>query len=225
MSGFLQKLRVVALGQAHDLLDKAIDMDSPSALRQYTRDLEEALDKMTLEAANQGGLVRTLTREKQDLETRITSLRATITKQIADGKTEAARANGALVLQLTQQLQSKSTELENQKQTSAKLDQNVQQLQAKHQLIVSRVNDLARLDRNTKMKEQSAAAMNAAAKLVNAGADISIDDIQQRMQSRNDVASEKFDRAMGGIQSHDETDQSQLDALMNELAPQPVEKK
>ena len=67
MSGFLQKLRIVTLGAAHDLLDREIDMNSPSALRQYVRDLEDAIGKMNSELAVQEGGVRTLNREYGDL--------------------------------------------------------------------------------------------------------------------------------------------------------------
>src|SRR5258708_40052018 len=95
MSGFIAKLRVVTLGTVHDLLDKAIDLNSPSVIRQYTRDLEDALDRMKQEAVNQAGTVRTLQREKVELGDRIKTTEATIQRLVQQGHEDLARPKAA----------------------------------------------------------------------------------------------------------------------------------
>src|SRR2546430_4877220 len=51
--------------------------------------------------------------------------------------------------------------------------------------------------RDTKTKEAASSALNSASSLIDGGSDISVDDIETKMRARNDVASEKFDRAVG----------------------------
>lgn len=220
MTSFLNKLRVVTLGAAHDLLDKQIDLNSPSALRQYTRDLEDALDKMRNEAAVQAGQVRTMIREQGDLEHRIESSKIATTNLLKQGNKDGARVKAAEVVHMTAQLGSTVNALEAQKIASQNTDAAVAQLEAKHTDMVGRVRELERLDRDTKIKEQSAAAMQSASSLVQGGADISVDDIESKMRARNDVASEKFDRAIGSVKVEEDPNTSaQVDDLLNSLQP------
>jgi phage shock protein A len=220
MTSFLNKLRVVTLGSIHDLLDKEIDLNSPSALRQYVRDLEDALDKMRNEAAVQAGQVRTLDREKGDLEHRIETSKIATTNFLKQGSKDAARVKAAEVVRMTAQVESTTKALEAQKIASQATDSAVVQLEAKHADMVSKVRDLERLDRDTKIKEQSSAAMQSASSLVQGGADISIDDIESKMRARNDVASEKFDRAMGSVKTEeDPSTTAQVDDLLASLQP------
>src|SRR5512142_2884877 len=51
MASLWQKIRTLTLGNLHELLDAAIDLNSVAACKQYVRDLEEAKDKMRDQAA------------------------------------------------------------------------------------------------------------------------------------------------------------------------------
>ena len=218
MSGFLQKLRVVTLGSVHDLLDKAIDVNSPSALRQYVRDLEDALDRMRTEAAIQAGQIRTLTREKTDLENRIETTKATAKKLVEAGHEDLARPKAADILRMQKDLERTTENLETQKVTSAKIDKAVGDLDAKHTDIVYHVRELERLDRDSKAKEQAASSLAAAGRLVGGGVDLSVDDIESRMKERNDVASAKFDRAVGNVNTPtDPEHEAKVDELLASL--------
>lgn len=220
MAGFLQKLRTVTLGTAHDLLDKTIDLNSPSALRQYTRDLEDALSKLQNEAAAQAGAVRTLLREQGDLEHQIESAKINTTKFLAAGNKDAARAKAADVVRLQSQLQHINENLATQKELSQKLDASVAQIDAKHSDMVSRVRELERLDRQTKAMEQGARTSELAGKLMSSGVDISTDDIESKMRARNDVAQEKFDRAMGHIDTPEDPETAAaVDDMLAQLTP------
>jgi len=219
MSTFLNKLRTVVLGNVHDLLDKAIDMNSPSALRQYTRDLEDALDRMKSEAAVQAGQIRTLTREKGDIEHQIDSGIATIKGLQQSGKDELARNKAAEVVRLKDRLSRTVDSIASQQKTSEELDKSVALLDAKHTDMVSRVRELERMDLDTKAKEDAASALHSAGKVVSGLGDISIDDTESRMRARNDVAQEKFSRAVGSLQVEEDADTaSKVDDLLSEIS-------
>lgn len=225
MSGFLQKLRVITLGAAHDLLDKSIDLNSPSALRQYVRDLEDALSKMKSEAVIQAGAVRTLTRERGDLLASVEQKKASIQADVNANNQIRARQTATIVVTLQSQLDRNAGELENQKTASTNLDAAVERLETKHIDMVNRVRELERIDRTSKAKEQSANALESASRLASTGSAISIDDIESKVRSRGDVADEKFSRAMADTQiPEDPTTASAVDDLLASMQPTPQKK-
>jgi phage shock protein A len=224
---FGQKLRLVVLGNINDLLDKTIDLNSPAALRQYVRDLEDATARMRDEATKQDGQLRILRREASDLQSVIETAKA-ITQKILAGndanKTAIATAKASEIVGMQTRLAEKQDAIKTQEATSAKLDAAVASLDHKHSEILSRVRELERMDRDSKAKEAAATAVQAANKLVSGGADISVDDVQQRMRDRNDQASAKFDRAMndgvgGTFPQPDPTLKAAVDDLLKELSP------
>jgi phage shock protein A len=220
MTSFMQKLRVVMLGAAHDLLDKTIDLNSPSALRQYVRDLEDALSKMKSEAAIQAGAIRTLTREHDDFVTSIKAKKDSIQADINAGNQTRARQTATIVVTLQNQLERNEKDLASQKVASTSLDSAVELLELKHTDIVLRVRELERIDRTSKAKEQSAESLNAATKLSSMGSSISIDDIESKVRSRGDVADEQFSRAM--LDTNITQDQSMtqaVDDLLSSMRP------
>jgi len=221
MTGILAKIRIVALGAAHDLLDKTIDLNSPSALRQYVRDLESALDKLRNEAAIQAGQVRTMTRELGDLRHNI-EIETAIVKKIIDSANPAtmtlARYKSASIVQWQKYVPQREQELEDQKKAAVSIDDAVAKLDAKHTQMVQRVRELERIDRTTKAKEHASTALSAAGNLANSGAGISIDSIEQKMKARQDVADEKFDRAMSSVATEeDPTAAADVDDFLNSL--------
>ncbi len=219
--GLLAKIRIVALGSAHDLLDKAIDLNSPSALRQYVRDLEDALDKLRNEAAVQAGQVRTMTRELGDLQHNIeteTELVKRILAGTSPNKDTIARTKGTAIVGWQKEIPQRQQELEDQKKAATAIDEAVAKLDAKHTQMVQRVRELERIDRQTKAKESAASALSSSGGLVSGGVDISIDSVEQKMRARKDVADEKFDRAMGTVAvEEDPTQQADVDDFLNNL--------
>lgn len=214
----LAKIRVLTLGAANDLLDKAIDINSPSALRQYVRDLEDALDRLRNEAAMQAGMLRTLTREIGDLQHRIESETSVVQKLMASPTGQAlARTKATTIVAWKKELESKQEALQTQQTTSAGIDSAVAKLDAKHTLMVQQVRDLERTDRDTKAKEQAAHSLEAAGKLVGSLNGVSIDDIKGKMNARNDVANEKFARAMGTMEDDSSGDQAAVDDFLSSI--------
>jgi len=223
MTSFMQKLRVVTLGSVHDLLDKQIDMKSPTVVRQYVRDLEDALDKMRNEDAIQAGAVRTTTREKGDLEARIAKEKSNISNLLAGtaaNKTEMARLKGTLVVQMQGQLTTIEARLVDQQKTSADITSALNKLDATHTMAVNKLRDLENLDRDTKMKKSSADSVESINRVIGMGADISVDDIESRMRQQNDVQSVRFERAMDSTKTEEDPDTAAaVDSLLSDLQP------
>lgn len=223
MTSFMQKLRVITLGTVHDLLDKQIDMNQPTVVRQYIRDLEDALDKMRDEDARQAGAVRTTTREKGDLEAKIDKEKSNISNLLAGlaaNKTEMARMKGTLVVQMQSQVASLQTRLQDQQKTSSDISSALLKLESTHTLAVNKLRSLEALDRDTKMKRSSADSVESINKVMNMGADISVDDIESRMKEQNDVQSVRFERAMDSTKTEEDPNTAAaVDDLLADLQP------
>jgi phage shock protein A len=215
-----QKVRAVTLGGIHDLLDKAIDMNSTSVVRQYVRDLESALNNLTTEVAVQNGTLRTMAREKAELDAKIENQKVTVTQLLKSVDPTAAQlARDKAKLILTEQTQSATiaNQIATQTKTNNDLYATVQRMQAKHDEMVIRVRELERIDRDSKAKENAASAVKQAGSIFNSADTSSVDDLQERMLRRNDVANAKFDQAMGSVASEPETNSSEVDELLASL--------
>lgn len=223
MSNFLHTLRTVTLGAAHDVLDKAIDMNSPSALRQYVRDLEDALGHMQDEAAKQEGFVRNLIRQRDDMQKGVDQLKAIIAHCLAavPPKKEAAEARAREVVSQERFLKDVGPKIEAQQKALDSINDAVAKIKAKHAEYLQKVRDLERMDQTTKAQESAARAVNAAGTTLANGVDY--DSIENRMQQRSDVASARFDRAMGSLGASENDisseDKSSVDDLLASLAP------
>lgn len=218
MTGIVQKIKTVTMGKIHDLLDVTIDMDSPSVLRQHVRDLETALDSMKNQSAIQGGAVRTLRREKASSELRITNLKNKAKYHLDRGDEAQARNCLQSVVAEQKSVDAATADLVTQEQAEKNIDLALIQLENRHSTMITRLHELERLDRDSKNKEAAAAALGAASKLVAGAANVSIDNIETKMRARNDVASEKFERAIGDNTISEDPDTTfAVDALLNEL--------
>lgn len=224
-----QKLRLVVLGNAHELLNKAIDTNSPAALNQYVRDIEDNLTQLRASAATQEGQLRTMQREASDLQSSIATAKVTITKILAgsDPKKDAiAAAKASEVVRMQQRLTENDAAADQQRLAVSKLNDAVQQLENKHDDVVHKVRELDRLDRDSKAKDAAARSVESANQLLGGGIDI--DDVQDRLRQRNDVAGARFDRAMstgiggGGGVTDDPEHTDAVNSLLEELKPKEV---
>lgn len=196
MTSFFQKATIFAKGTAHDILDRAIDANNPTMLRQYVRELETAITNQKSEVVIAGGNVRTTTRELGDITHRLADETAAAKAAVTGGNTVLARAHGSSAVTLQEDLTAKTKEVEDAKTVVATLEGALAKMDAKHTEMVSAVRRLESLDRQTKIKTRSAVAMENVAAVGAMGADISIDNIQAKMQRNADVADERFDRAL-----------------------------
>ena len=84
MAGLFQKARMAALSSAHALLDKIIDLNSVGAVKQYVRDLENALEDLEDAAATEAGHVRTVQRDCIQLQSQMKELNQNIDFILSD---------------------------------------------------------------------------------------------------------------------------------------------
>lgn len=218
----LNKVRTLTLGATHDLIDKTIDLNNPSAVRQTVRDLESKITELKSNAAIQDGNLRTQIREQSELSARVETDKATITKLMASTDPNAVaiyKSKANLVLQNQKHLADMSDSITSQQNIATQMKATVVGLEAKHDQMVSRVHELERLDRDTKAKESAASAITAAGSVAGNIDSISVDDLADRMRRRNDVASAQFDQAAGSINT-DTPDSDDVNALLASLAPQ-----
>lgn len=217
MTGIFSKLRTIGLGETHDLLDKVIDLNSPSALRQYVRDLEEALDQLRGEAAVAAATVHTTKREIDDLNAKIETSRITATKLKNNGHPDQALEKAKEIVRLQNEVTNKQALLISETETSNKMDISVANITSKHAEMLSKVRELEALNQSSKAQTHAATALEHAGRLVGSGADISVDDVEGRMRAQNDIATEKLNRAMGAVTTSEdpETTAAAEDLLKN----------
>jgi len=218
MSGIFEKARLITLGNIHDLLDKAIDMNSPSMIRQQVRDLEDAEQKMAASKAEQAGALRTMAREKSDLDGKIATYKHDIASLLAtDPNSTVARSKAALVLQLQQQSESRAASIVDQQKLVDSMTTALQNVDAQHTMLVARLRELERLDRETKAKNSAAAAMEQFKSVSGSVNNASVDNVEDRMRRKNDAASARFDQAVSDLPSQPETNSADVDALLASL--------
>lgn len=212
------KVRVVTLGALNDLLDKAIDMNSPSALRQHVRDLEQAISQLENEQAAAPGRATTIKRQIKQTNDSIELGIKKIKEYQTNNNEGAARAKAKEVVELKKQLSTQEASLEVQNKTFADLTRGLDTLKANHSLMVNRIRELERLDRDTKVKEETAKAAKAASQVLSLGSEISIDNIEEKMRERNDVANSKFDSAMNNIHTPEtEQESDEINELLKNI--------
>ncbi len=233
MAGLFQKARVAALSAAHALMDKVVDLNSIGAVKQYVRDLENALEDLEDASAVAAGHVRSVQRDADQLQYQIKELNQNIDFILSDSKPEndhLATPLEARLIGFEQRMSSKSEEIATGQKTAQALSEAVSTLRTRYQSMVQQVIRLEALDRATKAKESAVNAMRQAGQIASAGSDVSIDAVAERIQRRADVADAKFERVMGEMSGQVEKDvivaqaQARLEARKARLSLPPVEK-
>ncbi|MBI4285820.1 MAG: PspA/IM30 family protein [Chloroflexi bacterium] len=209
MAGLFQKARVAALSTAHALLDKVIDMNSIGAVKQYVRDMENALEDLEDAAATAAGHVRTVQRDADQLRSQIKELNQNIDFIISDNNPAndyLAKPLEARLIGLEQRASTKDEEIAAGQKTAQALSEAVSALRTRYQNMVEQLRRLEAMDRAAKAKEAAVEAMRQAGRLASAGGDVSVDAVADRIQRRSDVADAKFERAMGEMSSQVQQD-------------------
>jgi len=75
----------------------------------------------------------------------------------------------------------------------------VDKMVSKHDAILARVRELETKDRSSKDLEQATRSIKSAGAALNDGVDSSVDNLAQRIDARNDVAQEEFNRTAGEL--------------------------
>jgi phage shock protein A len=211
------KASLTVRGNINDLLDKVIDLNSPSAVRQQARDIESELSHYGTDVAVQDGALRGKIREKAELASKIETDKATLSQlkaSTAPNAEEVTRTKATFVLSEIERSKALDGEISSQQQVVAQMNNIKQRLSSQHDQLVLRIHQLESLDRDTKSKEAAAHAISSMGSMLNTSDTHSIDNITQRMQARNDVASAKFDSAVATLPAPVETNSADIDALL-----------
>ena len=209
MASLLEKVRIGILAQAHSVLDKLIDLNSPQAVRQYIRELESSIEGIENDAAEAVGHLTTTDREVHRLMGQIESYDHAIDTILTSNDPSANDKARELQVKLNgykQQLDAKQTELAAAKETADAITHSLSALRSKHASMVQQLTTLDSLDKAAKDKERAAKALQQAARISSMGSDISVDDLTSRIQARHDVADEKLKRALASVDDTMEKD-------------------
>ena len=202
MASLLEKVRIGVLAQAHNLLDQLIDLNSPQAVKQYIRDLEDSINGIENDAAEAAGHVTTTDREVHKLTGQIESYDHAIDAILTSNDPSANDKARELQVKLNgfkQQLDAKQIEMATARETADAINHSLSALRSKHQSMVQQLSTLETMDKAAKDKERAARALQQAAKISSIGSDISVDDLASRIQARHDVADEKLKRALASM--------------------------
>jgi phage shock protein A len=209
MAGLFQKARVAALSAAHSLLDKVIDLNSIGAVKQYVRDLENALEDLQDAAATEAGHLRTVQRDSIQIQSQMQELNRNIDFILSDNNPandHLAKPLEARLIGLEQRNSSKTEEIASTQKSSQALNEAVSSLQTKYQNMLEQLQRLSAMDTAARAKEHAVEAMRNAGRIASGGGAVSVDDIADRIQRRSDVADAKFEQAMGEMSGQLEKD-------------------
>lgn len=196
----MEKLGSLLKGKIHGLLDKQIDANAPDVLKTYIREIEEQLEEIDNSAATRAGNARTIQRELDQVEARRQELDKNIELLISDD--DPTNDEHALKFQVELQgLEGEVDDLQEQlasaQSDAADLDKSVSLLKAKHAEMLRSLRRLESMHKAAKAKETVAETVRKVAETAGGLDNVSVDDAAARLQSRIDVADEKFQRAMG----------------------------
>jgi phage shock protein A len=217
MASILAKIRIVTLGNLHELLDAVINLDSPAAVKQYIRDLESGIRQVE-HAANvvEGGL-RTTRDDLEGVSHTMATLDADINALLQDGDP----TNDHLALPLQVEYDSAQRRVETlvsresaQEQMLSQLNDAISKLNAKHR---DMLNQLADIEAKVEAGEGMEAATDAVESVAGLAVDApSVDDLASRVNQEYNRRGAAFDRAMGtlGDATNDDLAISQAEAAL-----------
>lgn len=196
MTSIFSKIRVLTAAMAHDILDKAVDINSVPVLKQYLRELEEA----------RAGLEATLAEARYDLrklQDQATTLGAQITQEesqaraVAATNREAALALASRVSQKKNQLAALSPKTAAQQTAVTNLERAVTAVRTKEHDMHLQLSSLEAQAATAAASNKAAAAVEAAGVAV--GAAESVDGLADRIGRQSAVASARLERAVGEL--------------------------
>ena len=188
MASLLEKTQTLISANLHEMVDRALEVNSVAVLKQYTRDAENNLDDLEEAAATVGGEVKTLERKYNEYKKRADQLDRNVDTLIMQGKTDIARA-AQVELNTTRRLQEQYHEqwVRQEREYEALLNARLK-LQAKLTTIKQEQRELEALMELAKSKEATVKAIKSLDDLVGVG-DSDIARIGESIRGRLDRAS------------------------------------
>jgi phage shock protein A len=212
---FWQKLRDFTLGNAHALLDMAIDINSPAVIKQHIRNLENATTGLEGEASVAEGNMTTENDKLVVLDAQIKELDANINFILGDGddsNDHLAEPLQARLMALEGRRKPLADDIAGYKSTMDALDHTVSALKAKSEAMKGQLGFIEQQSHSAKFKDKAASAIEAASRLT---AGSSVDNVTDRVILQHNISDARLKRAMGGM----ETGLSE-DALLGDVKTQ-----
>lgn len=92
MASIIQKTKTLIQANLHDMVDRALQSNSPAVMKQYIRDAQENLRDLEDATATVGGEVRTLKRKYEEYKKEADKYDRSIDLLLMSGKADLARA-------------------------------------------------------------------------------------------------------------------------------------
>ena len=205
----LGKIRTLVVGGAHTLLDKAIDMNSVSAIKQHVRDLEHAVEELEHSACMADGHVITVSQDIATLKIQIAECDNNINIILGDG--DDVNDHSALPIQVrleafNRTLEDKHSELSAAKSTAVEINDAASALNAKKNEMVGQLGRLEAMERTAKAKSQGTAALKRAGDALSSATSVSVDDVAARLRQQANVEDQRFKRALQGVKASGDQD-------------------
>ena len=218
------RIRTVTLAYSNNLLDKAIDMNSLPVVRQYIRDLEDAIDKTNHESAVAHANVTVLqaqidgTTKTIDLDTK--RAQAYLAKSDeANARLVASRIHDSQIL-----LDSLKEQISQATTNSEQLDSALNKMQSKHSDVMGQLRVLESKDRQASALHGATSSLKAASAILGSNdvAD-SVDSISRKIDQKAAVENEEFNRAVGAFDTPpDPLKDAAVDDILASLRPAPT---
>lgn len=197
MSTFFAKLSLLSRAHANEIVDKAIDEDSIPVVTQTIRDLEVNLADMKHQAAVAAANVTTTTHQRDAMLATAEQDTARAKAFKAAGNIDAATKLVNTIVDTKAEADALTPQIAAATTASEHLDAAVAQVQGRHDHLVSQLRTLQTQDRGAAAMAGATKSMAAAAGVVNdLDSSKSVDNLAARIQAKDDVATEEFNRTV-----------------------------
>ena len=195
------KLRTVTLAYGNDLLDRAVDMNSIPVVKQYIRDLEDAIDKTNHESAVAAAGVTVLQGQLDNTSKLVELDTQRAQAYLAKGDEVNARLVAGRIHDNQLLLESFKEQLGTATTNAQQLNTALERMNAKHSEVMTALRRLESEDRQARSMESVTSSLKAAS-AITSNNDVmgSVDNISQKIHQRSAVANEEFNRAVGAFQ-------------------------
>lgn len=188
MASLLEKVSTLISANLHDLVDRALQSNSPAVIDQYIRQVENNLEDLEEAAATVGGEAKSIRRRADDAKQKLTELDRAIDAFLVEGNEEAAAAVQSRYNSTERLVQTYTEQLQRQEEEYSKLLGAKVKLEARLATMQQQREELQALLDLAKSKEMTVKAMKSLDDLMGAG-DSDVRRIAESIQARLDKAS------------------------------------
>lgn len=196
------KARVLGLGFLHNLLDRAIDMNSIPTLQQYERDLESAVYQLMEAQALNNARVSQLEKNIAQLNAQEAVLDNQIDRLLQLNREDLAGQVQTRLDALNHQEEPLVQELQAQQDVRGQYNLALQKLKAKQEAMRNQIAHLQSLEQSANAQLHAADAIKQVNDIL--GASGSTDNLAARIDARSRYAHERLQQEMGSLQQGDE---------------------